>query len=57
MPDGVSIGTGPGRGAYLHADLACIEQARKRRALERALRTAVQEELWTALGRIINSVS
>jgi predicted RNA-binding protein YlxR (DUF448 family) len=44
------------RGAYLHPDPGCIEQARKRRGLERALRGQVEEEVWTVLGRIIGSV-
>jgi len=30
----------PGRGAYLHPSLACLELARRRRAFPRALRTA-----------------
>jgi len=29
----------PGRGAYLHSDLACLELARRRKAFPRALRT------------------
>jgi len=29
----------PGRGAWLHADLHCLELAERRRALPRALRT------------------
>jgi predicted RNA-binding protein YlxR (DUF448 family) len=48
-------GKAPGRGAYLHAQQGCVELARKRRALERALRATVEEELWAALGRLINS--
>jgi len=59
-PAGVVVdteGRGPGRGAYLHPDQACVDQARKRRALERALRGPVPEELWPALGRIISPVS
>jgi predicted RNA-binding protein YlxR (DUF448 family) len=44
-----STGRAPGRGAYLHRDLACVETARKRRALDRALRTTIQPELWSAL--------
>ncbi|HWF82989.1 MAG TPA: YlxR family protein [Streptosporangiaceae bacterium] len=28
----------PGRGAYLHPNLGCLEQARRRRAFPRALR-------------------
>ena len=44
-------GTGhaAGRGAYLHADAACVETARKRRSLDRALRTTIQPELWSEL--------
>jgi uncharacterized protein len=42
-------GRAAGRGAYLHDDRTCVEQARKRRALERALRTAIQPELWSEL--------
>jgi predicted RNA-binding protein YlxR (DUF448 family) len=41
-PDGtVSVGAGPGRGAWLCASTpaGCFEQAVGRRALERALRT------------------
>ncbi|TMC84119.1 MAG: YlxR family protein [Chloroflexi bacterium] len=36
----------PGRGAYVHADPACLETARKRRALDRALGTPVPPEVW-----------
>jgi uncharacterized protein len=39
----------PGRGAYLHREATCIEQARKKGTLERALRTPIQSELWTEL--------
>ena len=51
--DGVALvdrrGLAPGRGAYLHADASCLETARKRRALERALGAAVAPELWSEL--------
>lgn len=42
-------GHAAGRGAYLHADPACVESARKRRALDRALSTTIQPELWSEL--------
>jgi uncharacterized protein len=42
-------GHAAGRGAYLHADRACIEIARKRKALERALKTLVSPEVWAEL--------
>jgi predicted RNA-binding protein YlxR (DUF448 family) len=38
-----------GRGAYLHASNECLETARKRRALERALGIQVPPELWVEL--------
>jgi predicted RNA-binding protein YlxR (DUF448 family) len=42
-------GRAPGRGAYLHRDPACLEIARKRRALERSLGATVAPELWSEL--------
>ncbi len=36
----------PGRGAYLHAAAECVEAARKRRALERALGAPVPPQVW-----------
>jgi len=43
-------GRAAGRGAYLHRDPACIEQARRRHALERALKAQVGEGVWAELG-------
>jgi predicted RNA-binding protein YlxR (DUF448 family) len=52
-PDGVvsrdPTGRAQGRGAYLHDDPACLEQARKRRALQRALKAEVPDALWEEL--------
>jgi predicted RNA-binding protein YlxR (DUF448 family) len=52
-PDGAVVvdrtGRAPGRGAYLHRTADCIESARKKRALERALGSAVTPEIWTEL--------
>jgi predicted RNA-binding protein YlxR (DUF448 family) len=45
-----STGRAPGRGAYLHRDAACIEIARKKKALERALKVSVGPEIWAELG-------
>jgi predicted RNA-binding protein YlxR (DUF448 family) len=42
-------GRAPGRGAYLHRRPDCIEQARKRGGLNRALNTAVPAEVWAQL--------
>lgn len=42
-------GHASGRGAYLHADPGCVELARKRRALGRALSTTIQADLWSEL--------
>jgi predicted RNA-binding protein YlxR (DUF448 family) len=44
-------GRAPGRGAYLHRDAACLETARKRRALERSLGATVAPDLWSELSR------
>ena len=35
-----------GRGAYLHASPECVESARKRRSLDRALGVTVPAEVW-----------
>ena len=52
-PDGTvavdKAGGTPGRGAYLHSDAACVETARKRKALERSLKAAVGPEVWAEL--------
>ncbi len=44
-PDGLVAGAGPGRGAWLCAahPLACLDEAQRRKALGRALRTEVTE--------------
>ena len=39
----------PGRGAYLHRIRDCVEQARRRRTLERALKGKVEDGLWEAI--------
>jgi predicted RNA-binding protein YlxR (DUF448 family) len=44
-------GRAPGRGAYLHPTQACIEQARKRKALERSLKASVTPDVWAELGK------
>jgi hypothetical protein len=52
-PDGTAMvdrtGAAPGRGAYVHSTSACLETARKRRALERSLKTSVGPEVWAEL--------
>ena len=52
-PDGVvrrdPTGRAHGRGAYLHTDPACFDLARRRRALQRALKAEVPEPLWEEL--------
>jgi uncharacterized protein len=42
-------GHAAGRGAYLHANAACIAIARKRRAIERSLSTSVGTDVWAEL--------
>lgn len=52
-PDGSVVldptGGAAGRGAYLHARAECIELARKRRSLDRALGASVHAEVWSEL--------
>ena len=52
-PDGTAVvdrtGQAEGRGAYLHNDAGCIDMARKRKSLERALKGSIGPELWTEL--------
>ncbi len=40
----------PGRGAYLHAAPECLELARKKRAVERALGVSVGPNVWAEIG-------
>ena len=42
-------GRAPGRGAYLHRDAGCIENARRKRALERSLHATVSPDFWPQL--------
>ena len=42
-------GKKPGRGAYVCHDEACLRKARKTRALERALETAIPTEVYDAM--------
>ena len=44
-------GRAAGRGAYVHDDPGCVELARKKRSLDRALHTTIQPELWSELTR------
>lgn len=44
----------PGRGAYLHPQPGCVDLARRRRALERALKSAPSKDLWQELDAIVN---
>ena len=38
-----------GRGAYLHRTLECLELARRRHSLERALKASTNAAFWEAL--------
>ena len=45
-PTGLELGAGPGRGAWLcRSDpAACLEEAQRRRAVERALRISIRND-------------
>jgi predicted RNA-binding protein YlxR (DUF448 family) len=47
--DGVVLDQGMGRSAYLCPQLSCLEEARRRRRLSRALRCPVDERLLDTL--------
>lgn len=49
----------PGRGAWIHPDPRCIERARSRKALTRALRIPhdVGERVWVELAGVVATVS
>ena len=53
-PDGAvtldRTGRAGGRGAYVHANVACLEVARKKRSIERALRAGMPPGLWSEIG-------
>lgn len=52
-PEGVvahdATGKANGRGAYVCANAACIEQARKRKSFARGLKAELPPEAWEAL--------
>jgi uncharacterized protein len=45
-------GRANGRGAYLHRDPDCVELARRRGGLARALKAPVPPEVWNSLGDV-----
>ena len=59
--EGVTIGfdlTGKknGRGAYICSSMACLELARKKKALERALKTEVSQQCYDALKKELEQI-
>ena len=48
---GVVMDEGMGRSAYVCASNACVEDARKRRKLQRALRVPVADSVYDALAK------
>lgn len=51
LPD--ETGKAHGRGAYICADLECLEKAKKAKAFERALEAELSEEAYNAVKRVI----
>lgn len=47
-------GKAPGRGAYLCDSIECFEKAKKTKKLERALETAIGEEIYEELRSMIS---
>lgn len=53
---GLALDAGQGRSAYLCRDLRCLEEARRRKRLQRALRTPVSDSIYADLeARIIST--
>lgn len=54
-PEGVialdTKGKASGRGAYICHDMMCLKKARRSKALERSLETAIPEEIYDRLER------
>ncbi len=46
---GIALATGMGRSAYLCPRLECLEEARRRKRLQRALRCQVADSIYAAL--------
>lgn len=44
-----------GRGAYICPEQSCFAQARKRRSLDRGLKTSVKPEVYDALAALVNA--
>ncbi len=45
-----------GRGAYICSDMACLQKARKSRALERVLKMTIEGSVFSELERKLQSV-
>lgn len=45
-----------GRGAYICNNLACLEQAKKKKALERTLKTQIDEETYELLKKELEQI-
>jgi predicted RNA-binding protein YlxR (DUF448 family) len=50
-------GKKPGRGSYICKNLACLQMARKRKALDRSLKTPVSKEIYDQLEVDLASVN
>ena len=48
-----TTGKAQGRGAYICADIACLEKAMKTRSVARALDTTISDEVYEQLRRVI----
>jgi predicted RNA-binding protein YlxR (DUF448 family) len=47
-------GKSPGRGAYICPSEACLQKAKKKHALERALQSKMEDTMWQQLQEEIN---
>jgi predicted RNA-binding protein YlxR (DUF448 family) len=52
---GLALDTGMGRSAYLCPNAACLEEARRRKRLQRALRCQVADSIYASLGQRLDT--
>jgi predicted RNA-binding protein YlxR (DUF448 family) len=52
--EGLALDQGMGRSAYVCPRLECLEEARQRRRLQRALRTAIPDRIYEALAERVS---
>jgi predicted RNA-binding protein YlxR (DUF448 family) len=53
---GLALDAGMGRSAYVCPDARCLEEAKRRKRLQRALRCAVADSIYASLAQRLDTV-